>query len=75
MAEHRGAGVATPVSGRDPRLDRLLFLSDGVYTIALTLLVVELVLPETSTDLHGGSGGLPIKWVVASLATTRFSRD
>ena len=53
MAEHRGAGVATPTSERDPRLERLLFLSDGVYAIALTLLAVELVLPEAAADLHG----------------------
>ncbi len=42
------------MNGRDPRLDRLLFLSDGVYAIALTLLAVELVLPETAADLDGG---------------------
>lgn len=42
------------MSERDPRLDRLLFLSDGVYAIALTLLAVELVLPETAADLDGG---------------------
>jgi len=41
------------VSERDPRLERLLFLSDGVYAIALTLLAVELVLPEEAADLHG----------------------
>ena len=43
------------MSEQDPRLHRLLFLSDGVYAIALTLLAVELVLPETAADLHGGA--------------------
>jgi uncharacterized membrane protein len=52
MTEHNGAGGASQ-SRRDPRLDRLLFLSDGVYAIALTLLAVELVLPEAAADLHG----------------------
>src|SRR5919202_2065539 len=40
-------------SGRDPRLDRLFALVDGVYAIALTLLAVELVLPRASEHLHG----------------------
>ncbi|HEY6580040.1 MAG TPA: TMEM175 family protein [Rubrobacter sp.] len=28
-------------------------MSDGVYAIALTLLAVELILPESATSLHG----------------------
>jgi len=42
-----------PDAEMDLRLQRLLFLSDGVYAIAATLLAVELVLPETAADLHG----------------------
>ncbi|MDQ3863785.1 MAG: TMEM175 family protein, partial [Actinomycetota bacterium] len=39
---------------QDPRLERLLFLTDGVYAIALTLLAVELLnLPEEAKNLHG----------------------
>ncbi len=55
MPEHRGAGARPPASGRDPRLDRLLFLSDGVYATALTLVAVKLVLPESAADLHDGA--------------------
>jgi uncharacterized membrane protein len=40
-------------SERDPRLDRLFALTDGVYAIALTLLAIELVLPAGSEHLHG----------------------
>jgi uncharacterized membrane protein len=42
-----------PASERDPRLDRLFALTDGVYAIALTLLAIELVLPASSEHLHG----------------------
>jgi len=42
-----------PSSERDPRLDRLFALTDGVYAIALTLLAIELVLPAGSEHLHG----------------------
>jgi uncharacterized membrane protein len=40
-------------SEREPRLDRLFALTDGVYAIALTLLAIELVLPAASEHLHG----------------------
>jgi uncharacterized membrane protein len=35
------------------RLHRLLFFSDGVYAIVVTLLAVELILPEATAELHG----------------------
>jgi uncharacterized membrane protein len=37
-----------PGAELDLRLHRLLFFSDGVYAIAVTLLAVELILPEAS---------------------------
>jgi uncharacterized membrane protein len=40
-------------AGLDLRLHRLLLFSDGVYAIAVTLLAVELVLPEATAHLHG----------------------
>jgi uncharacterized membrane protein len=39
----------------DRRLHRLLILSDGVFAISLTLLAVQLALPEGSQDLQGGA--------------------
>jgi len=44
----------TPERGpRDVRLERLVFLVDGIYAIAMTLLAVELILPESSAELVG----------------------
>jgi len=40
-----------PEGELDLRLHLLLFFSDGVY--AVTLLAVELVLPDTAAELHG----------------------
>src|ERR671933_1264703 len=45
--------VNTPFPERDSRLDRLLALADGVFAISLTLLAIELALPEAAADLHG----------------------
>jgi len=54
LTEQNTTGTATtPSTERDPRLDRLLALADGVFAIALTLLAVELSLPEEAADLHG----------------------
>lgn len=43
----------TFTSEQDPQLHRLVFLVDGVYAIALTLLAVDLILPEAAANLHG----------------------
>ena len=54
MTEQNTIGTATtPSPERDPRLDRLLALADGVFAISLTLLALELALPEAAADLHG----------------------
>jgi uncharacterized membrane protein len=53
-----------PEAELDSRLQRLIFLTDGVYAIALTLLAVELVLPEAAVPLHGDEllGSLLEEW-------------
>ncbi|MDQ3911731.1 MAG: TMEM175 family protein [Actinomycetota bacterium] len=48
---------------RDPRLERLLTLTDGVYAIDLTLLALQMSLPEGAADLQG-------KALLASLLAT-----
>ena len=42
------------IAGRDPRLDRLLVLSDGVFAISLTLLAYQLVPPAVTGSATGG---------------------
>jgi uncharacterized membrane protein len=48
-----GTATTTPSPERDSRLDRLLTLADGVFAVAVTLLAIELTLPEAAADLHG----------------------
>ena len=45
--------ATTPPFETDPRLHRLLILADGVFAISLTLLAVQLALPEATKDLRG----------------------
>ena len=44
--------ATTPFSHRGS-LDRLFVLADGVFAISLTLLALELALPEAAANLHG----------------------
>jgi len=37
----------------DPRLHRLIVLADGIYAIAMTLLAIDLFLPEATSQLGG----------------------
>ena len=50
----RGTSATHPFE-TDPRLHRLLILSDGVFAIALTLLAVQLALPEATKDVRGAA--------------------
>lgn len=43
----------TPFHQQDRSLDRLIVLADGVFAISLTLLALELALPEAAANLHG----------------------
>jgi uncharacterized membrane protein len=54
MTEYNIAGtLAMRANERDPRLERLLSLTDGVYAIALTLLAFKLLnLPQGAEHLH-----------------------
>ncbi len=63
-----------PEAEMDLRLQRLLFLCDGVYAIAATLLAVELVLPEAAADLHGREllGSLLESWPRVLAFATSF---
>jgi len=45
--------TAPPPRERDAGLERLTFLVDGVYAIAMTLLAVELRLPEAAAHAEG----------------------
>jgi uncharacterized membrane protein len=58
MTEYNIAGgtLATGTNERDPRLERLLSLTDGVYAIALTLLAFKLLnLPQGAEHLQGAA--------------------
>ena len=54
----------------DLRLQRLLFFSDGVCAIAVTLLAVELVLPEAAAGFHGDT---PARGCISHRAGTALS--
>ena len=51
-----------PEAELDLRLRRLLFLANGVYAIATTLLAVELVLPEARPRTSMGASCWTASW-------------
>ncbi len=53
----------------DLGVERVIFLSDGVFAIALTLLVIDLRLP----DLPASTGGVEISTAIADLAPRVFA--
>lgn len=71
--------LAAPARGRTYGVERLAALSDGVFAIVLTLLVLELKIPEVPTgaeqelvaDLLGQIPSL-VAWVVSFILVARF---
>ena len=46
--------TTTLVFERDPCLNRLLVVANAVFAISLTLLAMELALPQVAAGLQGG---------------------
>lgn len=69
--------VAPPPAREDFGLDRLNALSDGVFAIILTLLVLELKLPDlaagqTMPDVLAENAHVFVAWLISFLAIARF---